>query len=489
MFALSWQYLTGRSVAAQPSDREAAEWPPHPDRVFQALVAAWGERGCAADERAALTWLEALPPPDVVAAPAPTEGDAAVLAAAAPKVYVPVNDTEGPARGKYADGHLALLPSRRPRKERYFPAVNVGATVTTLVWPDANADTHRDALVSLAAAVTYLGHSSSLVRMWIDDVPAPASLRPARAGDDVTLRLRVPERGRLAALERAYAGGVAGWARPSTATPCAYVHSALADAATGTMSGRILVLRRVAGVRADVSRTQALTARLRSVLLPFAKDRALAVLAGHEADGSRLDEAHVAYVPLAFAGSAHADGHVLGLGLVLPRDLDADTEMQIQYAVADALSGDTGALELVLGDGRACTFVPEDRAIPPAALTPGTWIGPSRTWATVTPVVLDRMPPRRTADPEAFMRNVLADAAVHAGLPRPMSVVVGDVSWLVGVPHVRSFDPLPTKTGQGRKQVHAVFRFPVAVRGPVLLGAGRHRGYGFCKPLADQESP
>ncbi len=47
MLVIAWQYLTGRSVATDFADRQAAEWPPHPDRVFQALVAAWGERGRA----------------------------------------------------------------------------------------------------------------------------------------------------------------------------------------------------------------------------------------------------------------------------------------------------------------------------------------------------------------------------------------------------------------------------------------------------------
>jgi len=63
MFALAVRYLTGRAVATQVTKREAAEWPPHPGRMFMALVAAWGLRGRNGREKNALAWLETLPPP------------------------------------------------------------------------------------------------------------------------------------------------------------------------------------------------------------------------------------------------------------------------------------------------------------------------------------------------------------------------------------------------------------------------------------------
>ena len=42
---------------------------------------------------------------------------------------------------------------------------------------------------------------------------------------------------------------------------------------------------------------------------------------------------------------------------------------------------------------------------------------------------------------------------------------------------------LPSKAGSARQQVHVIIEFDVEVEGPVLLGAGRYRGYGLCKPL------
>lgn len=50
MFALGIELLMRRAMMTRwgdpkLGDRTEPEWPPHPDRVFMALVAAWGESG------------------------------------------------------------------------------------------------------------------------------------------------------------------------------------------------------------------------------------------------------------------------------------------------------------------------------------------------------------------------------------------------------------------------------------------------------------
>ena len=54
MLAFGIRYLNGFVAAAEPDDRERAEWPPHPGRVFMALAAAHFQTGADAAERAAL---------------------------------------------------------------------------------------------------------------------------------------------------------------------------------------------------------------------------------------------------------------------------------------------------------------------------------------------------------------------------------------------------------------------------------------------------
>ena len=68
MLVLEIEFLTGLYRASLP-DGSGAEWPPHPERIFSALVQAWGDGGRRDGERAALEWLETRPPPMIEADP------------------------------------------------------------------------------------------------------------------------------------------------------------------------------------------------------------------------------------------------------------------------------------------------------------------------------------------------------------------------------------------------------------------------------------
>jgi CRISPR-associated protein Csb2 len=78
-------YLTGRSVASEYNDREKAEWPPHPARLYSALVATWAEsEEQDPQERESLEWLAARGAPSIYAAEA--------VARDVVPFFVPVND-------------------------------------------------------------------------------------------------------------------------------------------------------------------------------------------------------------------------------------------------------------------------------------------------------------------------------------------------------------------------------------------------------------
>lgn len=469
MLAIAWQYLVGSAFAAQLDARDEPEWPPHPDRVFMSLVASWGERGEAADERAALEWLEALPEPEIAA-----PGDDLAFAAAGRKVYVPAND-------RVSD---TLVPTR---KERYFPSTSVGDAVCALRWPGVDPGVHREAIARLVRGVTHVGHSASLVRMWIEPEPPPARWIPSRSARREELQLRVPEPGRLARLVRDFAGGGDGFRRPRAGAWCAYRLHEPEGATAGHHAGRMIVLRRIAGARPSIQHAPPLCAALRSALLRSARgEDARALVSGHAPDGTPLDRPHVAYVPLPFVGDAHADGHLLGLAIVLPEQATADQEDAVFRALVGAMPAETASLELTAGPGGAATFAIEDRPTPPRALRAGTWSRASTLWATTTPVVLDRQPPRRHPDRDGFAADEIALACERVGVARPIEVRVGDVSVLEGVPHAAAFPALPTKAGLRRRHVHAWLRFERPVLGPLLLGAGRYRGHGLCRPLDDE---
>ena len=199
MFSLGIHYLNGWSMAAADGARkEQAEWPPHPDRVFMALAAAWFETDEDPAEGEALRWLEALPPPEIAASNA--DSRAAVVS------YVPVNDaslsSKMPTSGdlnKLKDAGLAQLPEYRSRQPRGFPVVIPRDPTVHLIWPEAELGTHRAALERLAAKVTHVGHSASFVQMWLEAKPPPPAWIPATGV--ARQRLRVTRPGRLQMLE------------------------------------------------------------------------------------------------------------------------------------------------------------------------------------------------------------------------------------------------------------------------------------------------
>lgn len=469
MLGIAWQYLTGNAAAAHVTNRQEPEWPPHPDRVFQALVASWGDRGEAADERAALEWIEQLGEPEVAAPLADT-----AQPAGARKVYVPVND-------KLAD------TLDRIRKERFFPSTLVGDDICALRWPDTHAGTHHDALEKLARGVTRVGHSTSLVRMWIESDPPPARWIPARAGRFADVQLRVAEPGRLASLVRDYDGGGEKWRRPRPGAWCPYRLNDPGEATASHHAGRMLILRRVAGARPGLAQSLAMSAALRSVLLRGTRSETLRELvSGHASNGAPLQRPHAAYVPLASVGTPQADGGLLGLGIVLPRDATFEEEEGIFQVLIESLPPDTATLEFALLEGESTSFCLEDRSAPPAALRASTWSRSSKVWATVTPIVLDRLPPRRHPDREGFARAQVVRACEQVDLPHPVELRLNDAPLVTGSPHAAAFPSLPTKAGLRRRHVHAWLRFGTPVRGPLLIGAGRYRGYGLCRPLDDE---
>lgn len=89
MFALGICYLMGWAMAAADGPaKQRAEWPPHPDRVFMALSAAWFETGQDEAEGQSLHWLEGLKPPQIAA----SEATHRMVVTS----FVPINDNSTP---------------------------------------------------------------------------------------------------------------------------------------------------------------------------------------------------------------------------------------------------------------------------------------------------------------------------------------------------------------------------------------------------------
>ena len=143
--------------------------------------------------------------------------------------------------------------------------------------------------------------------------------------------------------------------------------------------------------------------------------------------------------------------------------------------------------EIRLGPLGVWNITPVIESQPPINLRSKTWTAypeGATKWGSVTPIVFDIHP--KTKEKSVYLKKVetmITRACVRIGLPPPIDVIVSGVSSHSGVPSSREFPSVKRKDGSKRQQTHAILVFDEPVIGPILLGAGRYRGYGFCKPI------
>ena len=275
-------------------------------------------------------------------------------------------------------------------------------------------------------------------------------------------------------------------ARPPTARWQGYgqPQPAEREAAAHTVFDPRIVVLAIQGRRVSLPATLKLTAALRGLLMrecPLQPPPEW--FSGHRSDGKPAIAPHMALAPLPFVGAPHADGRIMGLALILPRDLNPDEAGRgLNPILHEPDTGLPRAHRLFDGQWLECAMEIDTRERPPVNLDPQTWTSCSRTWASVTPVVLNRHFDGK--DRWARAAESVKDACRHIGLPRPADVLLHPVSLVEGVPHAREFPRLTRKRDNGRQShAHAVIVFDTPVTGPVLVGAGRFRGYGLCKPM------
>lgn len=248
-----------------------------------------------------------------------------------------------------------------------------------------------------------------------------------------------------------------------------------------------LIVLGIKGKRVSLLATLKLAAALRGLLMKECPEQPPPEwFSGHRLDGKPTAELHLAFIPLPFVGTEHADGCIMGLALVLPMGLD---QHEVGHCLEPFLRDPTTGLprEHPLFDGQwfECAIELETRERLPKNLDPGTWTRESSVWASVTPVVLNRHFDGK--DKWERAAESVKDACLHIGLPRPREVLLHPVSLVEGVPHAREYPQLLRKNDGGRQSHnHTVIVFDEPVRGPVLVGAGRFRGYGLCRPMDEE---
>jgi CRISPR-associated protein Csb2 len=570
---ISWEYLTGYAVATDSTNRDRAEWPPHPARIFMALAAAWFEteppdaEGVGRDEwneeGIALRWVEMLGDPELHLPKVERSAERSNVT-----FYVPVNDKAGPSAAMLQ----TCPPITRSKQPRSYPKIWVGNQTCVLHWPVAEGIAeNREALDRLCQKVTRIGHSSSLVSMRVaDEAELPTGDRSDFVYDDFhsDIRVRSVSRGTLDMLRERFGEesrrryvvlsqeieehktrklkGKEGKenkakiqeleakraesiprppVRPSTGLWSGYRQVDLTgescESVPSLFDHDILILSQINGPTLPVVTTLSVTKVLRKTIMSQGAQPVPDWVSGHLPDGQPLRDGngHLALVPLPFVGNEHADGHLLGVALVFPRSVSLKERGRVLGKLLVEVDGKPKPVLLTLGSLGNWTIQRCDWQERRKALLPESWTAfatGATTWASVTPVVLDRFPKANRLDPvqrplwEAEVRKTIAEACTRIGLPEPESINVGTTSWHLGSPRAigkrrplreqsgtipsgaslgDSFPAFPPKgTGAHRPQVHVWIRFSRPVVGPVLLGAGRYLGYGLCKPLQGSQA-
>lgn len=464
MFAITVEFLHGTfrgdpDGTAVTGRLTQGEWPPSPARLFSALVAADGTRqtSCVSDGHE-LHWLEGLPAPTIHAQPNPWHQTL--------RPRFVVEQRGGAVRGAHHE-----YSARRGALHRPGVRISTGNPLVVYRW-DVEPPHKRivESIERRAARVGYLGASDSPVRLRVSTgMPCGAAEEVYNPDPDGDIGIGVPRPGHVDALDRMYDAWTERGASVSRSQYPALLHRT-AYRSPGhdkpTDRGQVVAWLRL---RPAVSgrRVAAITALFKEALLSRHQrmhGEPPAVLHGHGFSSSGYDLAR--YLALPDVGYPRSRGRIHGLALWLP---PGSNVMQRQGACDAAV-----AIDALVGRGIEVQVEPRGDEERPWAVNPRRWRGPSTIWVTAFPAIHERR--GAVGLPEA------ARWCRHAGLPEPVSFRSQRQPLLPG-----AVDLAPAEVNRpGRPALpysHAEFRFAEPVEGPVVVGAGRQRGFGLCVPV------
>ena len=549
-FGIEVNFLTGRYVATYHNDRKRWEWPPHPARLFSALVASWAEDGGDLEERKALEWLEAQEPPAIHASEAVPRtvashfvpvNDVSIIGRAlqtrkAGRISKLLNELDDELVASHGEENkrtsrlqdrlakerdvekqvtdvgkapsssaMAMLPDRQGGKqERTFPSVTPDDSRVTYIWKEAAPESVCETLDELLQRVTRLGHSSSLVSCRVNPEPPEARYTPGETGESI----RAVSRGQFAELERRHAlhRGVKPRSLPYTDVRyTTVVEQPEAGPLVPNTAGEWVVFEFAASSRFFPStRTVDLATAMRAAILRYAEEAEEPIpteISGHMSDGAPVSGPHVAFLPLPYVGSEFADGRILGMAVSVPRSVGDAARKSLFRAIGEwerATPRHPYPLKLTLGREGAAHMIRLRGPADVVTLRPRVWQRPSRRWVSATPIALPRHPGRLVGGTAAAQAKAwelaeatAATACEHVGLPEPSDVEVALRPYIVGARPARHFPAFSQRGRDGkpvrRQLVHASLTFKQPVSGPLMLGTARFLGLGLMRPMPESD--
>lgn len=454
---------TGAAITGSLS---SGEWPPSPFRLFSAFVAADGTgRRCRVTDGTELEWLEQQPAPIIQAHPDPHHQ---ILNTR----YV-VNQRKSFAKSP-SSGEISVHQEHIGRRGvETRPGVRVAPRRSRIAYLYDVEPPGEVTLASLrrrAARIGYLGASDSPVRVRVvtrepDAVSAEAAFTPHPDGD---MRICVPAPGDLVTLDRMYESWIEHGASVSRSQFPTLRHEAsyrspgfVAPGAAGAVVAWLQMTPAVAGRRIGT-----VTALFKDAVLSKYQEihgEPPAVLHGHGFTGTGYELAR--FLALPDAGFRHSTGRIHGLALWLPPGLDSLAIGRIRDAAF--------AIRHIQGRNLKASVTAWRGERRPWAASPRRWECSARCWVTVFPAIHERRGSLTLEEVSRWCR--------HAGLPEPTAFRATRGPLIPG-----GVDLAPVEVNRpgrpGLPYSHVEMLFGEPAQGPVVIGSGRQRGFGFCVP-------
>ena len=486
-------YSHGRTEDAEP------EWPPSPLRAFQALLAAsagrWNERRRIRHALPALRWLQAQPPPEIIAPVGVASGTKC-------QFYVPDNtaDLLVPA---WRRGEITKQVKRTEKVVR--PAHLAGEAVYYVYPVSSDVRPPLDILTAAARNITHLGWGIDMVAgdAGIMSAGQLAALegrrwRPAPTG---RTPLRVPVKGTVDDLMRKHSDFLnrltdSGFRPVPPLRVFDVVEYRRQDEPLGRPF-RVFELRSTDGspFRYPPGKLIHLAGMVRHLAIATLKkdpprrvdeDWVKTYVAGHrlpEQQGEELttgdNHRQLSYLPLPSIGHLHTDPGVRRIMLAAP----VGDEDWLDY-VARHLAG--RMLKPLRGD----EFGDRD----PPLLVPVSrdriasfYTRPANAWTSVTPVILPGHDDHKPGKTQKLIEKALA----QSGIGQPCEFEWSAFSRFPKSLSAHKYDRDGKPAGYLRPDylnshtaVHLTLRFSdgANVPGPLAIGAGRHVGLGLLAP-------
>jgi CRISPR-associated protein Csb2 len=504
-------YSHGRNENADP------EWPPSPLRLAQALVAAaagrWNERRSLSSIVPAIHWLEALPPPGIVGAPA--------LPSKQPyRLYVPDNVADKVA-GAWSRGRDASIADYRTEKDVRSAQLDGDSVHYLYSLPPADADSqiHIETLTAAARSITHLGWGIDMAvgdaRIMTEHQALELPGHRWHVSPVGGTLLRIPRRGTLDDLMRKHADFLnrvtdEGF-RPIPPLRVFDVVRYRRNDEPVQRPYRVFELRNTDGSRfryphrklihiAGMVRHLAIDAMKTAVPRGVPDHWVETYIAGHRRKGNvdaavagrcsedspnetqqqvfADDDEHrqLSYLPLPSMGHSHADPGVRRIMIAAPTGDDASLDH-----VARRLAGQT--LKPQRGDefaGREPPLLVPVRRDNVARF----YTEPANVWHTITPVIL----PGHDGHKPAKTRALIERALIQSGIDQACEFEWSTHSRFPQAYSAHKYDKHRRPQGYIRPgyllsqtAVHLTLRFhgEMKIPGPIAVGAGRHCGFGL----------